>query len=367
MRLSDIKEKLISKADETYGKLEIDEKTEKLKSKVNYDENSVKVKEGFSKFKRNRKKIAAIVIVSILVFFIAVELVSVPVLYSMVLKKGGGEFLNRREVPQESTDWLKEVCGKELSDSDVFTESTDGVKLHGIYVKNKNFSGSYIIMCHPYGATAEYMAHYAKHYYDLGFNILLADARGHGKSGGDFIGMGWVDRFDIISWVSFLDEKDKDARIVIHGLGMGGAAALAASGEVLPDSVRVIINDSGYSSVNELFKFQLKENFSLPSFPILKLMAFYTEKKAGWSFDEADFLGAVQRSETPTLFIHGGCDERVPLKQGNVLYDACEAKKRQVVMTSANFGQCEQNSPDKYWGEIDRFLLNNLGQISGKN
>ena len=367
MRLSDLKEKLINKADETYGKLEIDEKTDKLKQKINYDENSVKVKAGFSKFKRNRKKIAAIVIVSVLVFFIAAELISVPVLYSLVLKKGGGEFLNRAEPSQENYERFKEFCGDNISQSDEYTESFDGVKLHGIYIKNKNFSGSYIILCHPYGASAEYMAHYAEHYYELGFNILLADARGHGKSEGDYIGMGWVDRFDIISWVDFIDEKDKDARIVIHGLGMGGAAALAASGEELPDNVRVIINDSGYSSVNELFKFQLKEKFSLPSFPILKLLSFYTEKKAGWSFDEADFLGAVQKSDTPTLFIHGGCDESVPLKQGNVLYDACTAKKRQIIMTSANFGQCEQNSPDKYWGEIDRFLLNNLGQISGKN
>lgn len=370
MKHFNLKQKLAEKADEAYDKLDIeektdefkekiklDERTEKVKKKVNYDKNSAKVKAGLSKFKAKRKKIIALTVVFVIVFLLAVELISVPVLYSLVFK-AGSDFFARNTYSDESIAWA-DGLGK-----DEFTESSDGTELHALYIKNKNFSGSYIIMCHPYGTDAKYMLRCAEHYYDLGFNILLADARGHGESGGKFRGLGWLDRLDIISWVNKIIADDEKARIVIHGIGMGGTAALTVSGEKLPENVRVIIAEDCYTSVWELFKYQANDLFSIPSFPLLDVLSAYTKHRAGWDFKEASALEQVKKSEVPTLFIHGGCNSIIPIKEGNLLYDACTAKKKQMVISSADFGLCEKTDPDKYHGEIDRFLLNNLGQIT---
>jgi alpha-beta hydrolase superfamily lysophospholipase len=35
-----------------------------------------------------------------------------------------------------------------------------------------------------------------KYYYEMGFDILKPDARGHGESEGGYIGYGWHDRTD---------------------------------------------------------------------------------------------------------------------------------------------------------------------------
>ena len=42
----------------------------------------------------------------------------------------------------------------------------------------------------------------------------------------------------------------EDAEIVLHGLSMGAATVLMVSGERLPEQVKAIIEDCGYTSVS---------------------------------------------------------------------------------------------------------------------
>ena len=88
----------------------------------------------------------------------------------------------------------------------------------------------------------------------------MPDNRAHGESEGTYIGFGWLDRLDCIQWIHKMKEYfDKDLQIVLHGISMGSATVLMASGEELPSDVKCIISDCGFTSVLDEFEHELKQ------------------------------------------------------------------------------------------------------------
>src|SRR5690625_4464573 len=139
--------------------------------------------------------------------------------------------------------------------------SFDGLTLKGYYLKAEKRTNRTVIFSHDYLGHTYDMSLYGEYYYEmLGFNMFTPDLRGHGKSGGDYIGFGWHDRLDLIDWVNLIiDRQGPESEIVLHGLSMGAATVLMASGEELPEQVKTIIADSPYSSVYDLFSYQRSE------------------------------------------------------------------------------------------------------------
>ena len=113
------------------------------------------------------------------------------------------------------------------------------------------------------------MARYVKRFHDRGMNVLAPAARAHERSGGDYIGMGWPERLDVVAWIGRIVQADPEARILVFGESMGAATAMNVAGESLLSNVKCIIEDGGYTSVWDEFSLQLKDVFGLPSFPLL--------------------------------------------------------------------------------------------------
>src|SRR5699024_1874718 len=117
-----------------------------------------------------------------------------------------------------------------------------------------------------------------------------------------------------------------DAEIVLHGLSMGGATVLMTSGEELPSQVKAIVADSPYTSVNDLFSYQLQRMFYLPSFPIIPTLNLVTKAKADYSLYEASALDQVQKTNIPILYMHGEADTFVPTKLTKDLYEQTKSE-----------------------------------------
>ena len=121
---------------------------------------------------------------------------------------------------------------------DVYITS-DSLRLHGKIFKNN--SSKYVLVCHGYTSKAKHMAGFVNKFYSLGYNVLAADARAHGDSEGTKIGMGWPERFDVIEWIKLIISWEPNAQIILHGVSMGAATVLMASGEELPENVKIIM------------------------------------------------------------------------------------------------------------------------------
>ena len=59
--------------------------------------------------------------------------------------------------------------------------------------------------------------------------VLVPALRGHGLSEGRYAGMGWLDRRDLMRWISLIIDSDADARILLQGKSMGAAAVMGSA------------------------------------------------------------------------------------------------------------------------------------------
>lgn len=222
---------------------------------------------------------------------------------------------------------------------------------------------TYAVACHGYVGQPRDMAKYAYHFSQLGMQVLLPAARGHERNEDTgLIQMGWQDSADLVGWIEDLVAQDPEARIILFGVSMGGAEVMMASGRELPDNVRLIIEDCGYSSVWDEFELQLGNVFGLPSFPLLNVTEALCELRAdGYSFHAASAAESLRRASVPMLFIHGDVDTFVPFSMLDVNYDACASPvKEKLVVEGAGHGMSSSVNPELYWSTVDAFIEQNL-------
>src|SRR5690625_4718626 len=178
--------------------------------------------------------------------------------YKLAIERGPKDFLQGNEdleVTAETLDYFLEgdwiTWTNEQPFETLHTRSFDNIELQGYYLEAKEPTNKTVIFAHGYLGNAFDMGLFGQYYYEtLGYNLFTPDLRGHGQSGGDYIGFGWHDRLDIVQWLDVLIEKQGiESEIVLHGLSMGAATMLMVSGEQLPPQVKGIIADSPYTSV----------------------------------------------------------------------------------------------------------------------
>lgn len=301
---------------------------------------------------------AIIVAVSLIFDFLAAT-----VFCSSMLSKGGSKsFYNYLygedglKIKKEDSYWLSEKS------ESVFLETENGERLHALKIKNTKPTNAYIVICHQYGESSLSMGEYARHFYELGFNLLLPDLRGHGKTEVKNTSMGWDDRLDIIAWCNEIIKEDEGARIILFGVSLGGTAVAMTAGEELPQNIRAVIADSCYSSVWDLAGCYLDSVPFVPTFPVRNMASAMCKSKMGWDFKTADTTLQAVKTDVPVLYIHGENDESVPIIQSNDIFEVCYAKGAdQFIVQNGTHARNLHTDSEKYWGEIDLFILNYIG------
>ncbi|MBQ9382868.1 MAG: alpha/beta fold hydrolase [Ruminiclostridium sp.] len=259
--------------------------------------------------------------------------------------------INAKAMSEKTSAWLEAA---EVSEA--FITSDDGLLLNGSIVRTPQKSDLWVIIIHGYTGRKEHMANYAAYYAERGFNVLLPDMRGHGESEGDYIGMGWLDRNDVLKWTDLIISEDPAAVITMHGVSMGGATVMMTSGENLPDNVKAIIDDCGYTSVWDIFSDELQYIFGLPAFPFLNTASVIAKIRAGYTFEEASALEQVKKAKVPMMFIHGSEDNFVHTEMAYRLHEVCPTDKELYVAEGAGHGGAVYVDPDAYFGKIFAFL-----------
>ena len=263
----------------------------------------------------------------------------------------------RTRLYAEAQEWSDSTPGETLS-----ITSFDGLKLNALLHKQTNASHLWMIGVHGFHGDMSSMFPFAKKYYEKGYNVLTPDLRASGTSEGTYIGMGVPDKRDIIQWTNEIIKMDPDAKIVLHGISMGASTIMLASGEEdLPDNVKVIIEDCGYSSIWKEYTDKLHQVFNLPPFPVLYTANLMCKIHAGYFVTDGSCIEALKKNKTPMFFVHGDADDYNPFYMLDEVYeaDACD-KKEKLVINRARHTDSSFAEPELYWNSIWNFIDRNM-------
>ena len=300
------------------------------------------------------KKITISIFIVLLTLFIGGSSLVGVLFYNLALNANYSKDIIYAEYNDKNLNDAQKWLEEKSNYSGKYIESYDKLQLHS-YVVTQN-SNKWAIVVHGYGGSGKLMSDKSKYFYDMGYNVLIPDLRGHGKSEGDYIGMGWKDRLDIISWINFIIKENPNAEIVLHGTSMGAATVLMTSGENLPSNVKAIVADCAYTSAWDEFSYQLETYLKVPSSYILNVTDMVTKLKAGYSLKEASALECVKKATVPILYIHGDKDKFVPYSMMDKLYDATNSPKEKLTIEGGEHANSDLVSPFLYWLTVEDFL-----------
>ena len=263
-----------------------------------------------------------------------------------------------------STKWYDDLKAEGIL-RDTFITGYRDFRIHACYVPAKEpakAKGTAIVV-HGYTDNHFVFLYLVRMYRDdFNYNVLFPDLQYFGYSEGDHAQMGWYDRLDVEKWIEVAHGIFNDDFMVLHGVSMGAATVMMAGGDPLPEYVRCIVEDCGYSSVVMQFNDNRKQSFRFIPPDVLQSASLVTKRKHGWSFWEASSAKQLEKCTIPVFFIHGDADDFVPIDH---LWRNFNAKKQGYKEYWVAPGAVHANSYAKYPEEYKARVKDFLNRVHG--
>lgn len=187
-------------------------------------------------------------------------------------------------------------------------------------------------------------------------HVLFAEQRAQNNSGGEYMGFGLLERYDCKKWVEWVNETTKERLpVYLGGVSMGATTVLMATGLELPDNVKGVVADSGFTSPHAIWKHVMNKNLHM-SYGIHGAIANdMCRKKINMGAKEYSTLEAMENCKVPVLFVHGTEDHFVPVEMTYENYKTCQAHKRLLIVPGADHCMSYYMNKEAYEKAIKEF------------
>ena len=178
-------------------------------------------------------------------------------------------------------------------------------------------------------------------YNQRGLNLLVADYRGYGASGGSPRFTDMVEDAAIILNHVYraVPPEGEEYTWYVMGRSLGSISALELAAK-FPGKLKGLIVESGFISVTGLI-----DHLGLPSPGDLSALEEESRRLAG-------------SIELPALVIHGKQDRLVPLEQGKDLYQTLRSEQKELlVIPGADHNDIMFVDPEQYMQAVEKFIL----------
>lgn len=243
---------------------------------------------------------------------------------------------------------------------EIYATSFDNLKLYGRYYKNGDAMGT-ILLFHGYRSAAKRdFSCVVKLYYNMGFNVLLVHQRAHGNSEGRLITFGVKESRDVISWIEFLTEKYGKKEFILDGLSMGATTVLLSTRFGLPDSVKGVIADCGFTSPAEIIGIVSERNFHISRKLSVPVMNFFCKIFGGFDLNEFSTETVLKNNTKPILLTHGKSDGFVPAEMSERAFNSAKCEKELYLVEGADHGMSFLKEREFIVEKLSNFLSKNF-------
>ncbi len=243
-------------------------------------------------------------------------------------------FYQEKYVYHPEKIWKATPASEGLPYENLTLRSSDGVRLSAWYIASQVSKGSVIVL-HGNARNMSSDLDAVKMFHGLGFNVLIVDYRGYGKSEGSPDEQGtYRDAQAAWDWLVRSKQESPD-RIVICGRSLGAAIAVELA---LKSAPRALILEAAFTSLPDAAQ------DLYPYFPV-KFLSRY----------RYDTLGKLKRIRCPILIVHSRDDELIPFRHAQRLYAVVSGKKDFIELGGPHKGGY-QPTLGKYQQGVKQFL-----------
>ena len=206
-------------------------------------------------------------------------------------------------------DYWGAPAGVGLDFEELTLEASDGVVIAAWFVPQPQANAT-VLFCHGNAGNISDRLHSIQVLHELGYNVLIFDYRGFGRSTGSPSESGTYLDADA-AWRWLVETRGEPAeRVVILGRSLGGAVAIELAGRHPPAALVV---ESTFTSLADIGQHHYR------LLPVRLLLKHRYES-----------IDKVSKITCPKLFLHGTDDRLIPLVNGRRLYEAATAPKQFV-------------------------------------
>ena len=250
-------------------------------------------------------------------------------------------------------DFQARMKTRTLTDLTIY--SRDGLKLAAHWWPAENARRTILLAHGWHGGWNRDFAGIAEDLHDGGANLLFIEQRAQGASEGKYLTFGLMERYDVADWACRLAEfAGTQLPIYLFGISMGAASVLMASALPLPDCVRGICADCGYTSPGEILRrtTDVKTHLPVLTYGANLLLRAHT----GLDYNGVSTLDALRANRLPTLIVHGDADALVPVSMAYENYAACAAPKDLLIVHGAKHGLSYLVDKEAYQEKLTRLF-----------
>lgn len=222
---------------------------------------------------------------------------------------------------------------------DVTFTASDGIKLHGWWIPTKKKSAKATVV-YSHGNAGSLPHHFVFVYWlvDVGYNVMMYDYRGYGKSGGEISKEGIVE--DAKAAYLYTSERPDVDGIISMGHSLGGAKSIAALAELAPKDLKAVVVDSTFASYRDM-----AERVAGPR----------ARKVVSDTFEPYVYIKKLPEN-TPFLVVHGSDDSTIPFAQAERLFAAANEPKELMRVEGGDHVNCFFVDDGKYRAQLLRWM-----------